>query len=77
MESYVLLVCSYVQGHFSFSSLHTLIQTSVLMTINWRDTTHFDCDYDYHTGCRNINHCQQQQSYSGLHSTGHPYSTHL
>ena len=37
-------------------------------TINWRDTTHFDSEDDYRTGCRNVSHCQQQQSYSGLHS---------
>ena len=32
------------------------------------DTTHFDSEDDYCTGCRNITHCQQQQSYSGLRS---------
>ena len=37
-------------------------------TINWRDTTHFDSEDDYCTGCRNVTHCQQQQSYSGLPS---------
>ena len=36
----------------------------------WRDTTHFDAEDDYRTGCRNVSHCQQQQSYSGLCSTG-------
>ena len=35
-------------------------------TINWRDTTHFDSEDDYSTGCRNVSHRQQQQSYSGL-----------
>ena len=39
-------------------------------TINWRDTTHFDSEDDYRTGCRNVSHCQQQQSYSGLRSPG-------
>ena len=39
-------------------------------TINWRDTTHFDSEDDYRTGCQNVSHCQQQQSYSGLHSPG-------
>ena len=29
----------------------------------------FDSEDDYRTGCRNVSHCQQQQSYSGL-----PYS---
>ena len=37
-------------------------------TINWHDTTHFDSEDDYYTGCRNVNHCQQEQSYSGLRS---------
>ena len=41
------------------------------------DTTHFDSEHDYCTGCRNISHCQQQQSYSGLRSPRHSYSTNL
>ena len=28
----------------------------------------FDSEDDYRTGCRNVSHCQQQQSYSGLRS---------
>ena len=32
-------------------------------TISWRDTTHFDSEDDYCTGCRNVSHCQQQQSF--------------
>ena len=36
-------------------------------TINLCDTTHFDSEDDYRTGCQNISHCsQQEQSYSGL-----------
>ena len=27
---------------------------------NCRDTTHFDSEDDYRTGCRNVSHCQQQ-----------------
>ena len=46
-------------------------------TINWRDATHFYSEDDYRTGCRNISHCQQQQSYSGLRSPRWPYSTYL
>ena len=38
------------------------------ITINWRDRAHFDSEDDYRTGCRNVIHCQQQQSYSGLRS---------
>ena len=30
--------------------------------MNWRDTTHFDSENDYRTGCRNVSHCQQQLS---------------
>ena len=43
----------------------------------WRDTTHFDSEDDYRTGCRNLSHCQQQQSYSGLHWTGRSNSTYF
>ena len=39
-------------------------------TINWRDTTHVDSKDDYRTGFRNVSHCQQQQSDSGLRSPG-------
>ena len=31
---------------------------------------HFDSEDDHCTGCRNVSHCQQQQSYSGLRSPG-------
>ena len=51
-------------------------QSTVYNTINWCDTTHFDSGDDYHTGCRNISHCQQQQSYSGLHSPRRSNSTY-
>ena len=46
-------------------------------TINWRDTTHFDSEDDNRTGCRNVSHCQQQQSYSGLRSPGWSNSTYF
>ena len=45
--------------------------------INWRDATHFDSEGDYRTGCRNVSHFQQQQSYSGLSSPGRSNSTYL
>ena len=45
-------------------------------TINWSDTNHFDSEDDYHTGCRNVSHCQQQ-SYSGLRSPGRSNSTYF
>ena len=41
------------------------------------DKTHFDSEDDHHTGCRNVNHCQQQQSYSGLRSPGRSNSTYF
>ena len=44
---------------------------------NWRDTTHFDSKDDYRTGCRNVSHSQQQQSYSGLRSPGQLNSTYF
>ena len=40
-------------------------------TINWRDTTHFDSEDDYRTGCRNVSHCKQQQ-YSPIQDYVHP-----
>ena len=43
-------------------------------TINWRDTTRFDSEDEC---CRNVSHCQHQQSYSGLRSPGRSNSTHI
>ena len=40
-----------------------------LNTINCLDTTHFDTEDDYLTGCQNVRQCQKQ-SYLGLHSPG-------
>ena len=36
-----------------------------------------DSEDDYCTGCRNVSHCQQQQSYSGLCSPGRSNSTYF
>ena len=38
-------------------------------------TNHFDSEDDYRTGCWNVSHRQQQQSYSELRSTGRSSST--
>ena len=47
-------------------------------TINLRDTTHFDSEDDYRTGCLNISLCsQQEQSYSGLYLPGWSNSTYF
>ena len=46
-----------------------------MIVINWRDTTH--SEDDYRTDHRNVSHCQQQQSYSGLRSTGRSNSTYF
>ena len=35
--------------------------TLVINTVNWRDTTHFDSEDDYRTGCENVSHCEQQR----------------
>ena len=35
-----------------------------------------DSEDDYRTCCRNVSHCQQQQSYSGLRSPGRSNSTY-
>ena len=45
--------------------------------MTWRDTTHFDSEDYYRTGCQNVTHCQQQQSYSGLRSLGRSNSTYI
>ena len=42
-----------------------------------RDTTHLDSEDGYRTGCRNVSHCQQQQSYSGLRSPGRSNSAYF
>ena len=46
-----------------------------MIVINWRDITH--SEDDYRTDHRNVSHCQQQQSYSGLRSTGRSNSTYF
>ena len=51
-------------------ALYSSYQTPEYNTINRRDTTHFDSEDDYRTGCRNVSHCQEQQSCSGLRSPG-------
>ena len=38
--------------------------------INWRDTTHIDSEDDYCTGCRNVSHRQEEESYTVLRSSG-------
>ena len=48
-----------------------------LNTIKWRDTNHLDSEDDYRSGCRNVSHYQQQQSYSGLRSPGRSNSTYF
>ena len=37
-------------------------QSTVYNTINWCDTTHFDSEDDYRTGCQNVSHCQLNNS---------------
>ena len=59
-------------SHFKFKTFDVLSNT-----INCRDTTHFESEDVYRTGCRNISHCQQQQSYSGLRSPGRSNSTYF
>ena len=46
-------------------------------TINRRDTTHFDPEDDYRTGCRNVSHCQQQQSFPELRPPGRSHSIYF
>ena len=60
--------------HFD-PSIVTVKQSSIVSQIVSspvvrHDTTHFDSEDDYRAVCRNISHCQQQQSNSGLRSPG-------
>ena len=52
--------------------------TRILKTARHDDTSlWFVSEDDYRTGCQNVSHCQQQQSYSGLRSPGRSNSTHF
>ena len=60
------------------SQHHSLTDRSpITLRHTRRDMTHFDSEDDYCTGCRNVSHCQQQQSYSGLRSPGQSNSTYF
>ena len=63
----------------SKSRLSLIVRVNVVLnrTVNWRDTTHFDSEDDYHTGYRNVSDCQRQQSYSGLRSQARSNSTYF
>ena len=52
----------------SFVSLDSVVFTVPV-------TFDFDSENDFRKGCRNVRHCQQQQSYSALRSPGRSYST--
>ena len=57
---------SHLQSQSEF--YHVISWNYTHNTINWRDTTHFDCEDDYRTGCRIVSHCQQQQQRSSRRS---------
>ena len=52
-------------------------QSQSLWQRAFRDFRGFDSEDDYRTGCRNVSHCQQQQSYLGLRSPGWSTSTYF
>ena len=52
------LFCCVINIFFKYD----VLSGSFYNAINWRDTTHIDSEDDYCTGCRNVSHCQQQQS---------------
>ena len=58
-------------SHFScqYAIDYGYLYHSIIKHNPWRMTVNADED-DYRTGCRNVSHCQQQQSYSGLCSPG-------
>ena len=71
-----------IQNEFCLVSpvllLHNKDSDDNYKTINLRDTTHFDSEDDYCTGCLNISLCsQQEQSYSGLYLPGRSNSTYF
>ena len=47
--------------------MNVVLNRTVVVDSDWR--------FDNRTGCRNVSHCQQQQSYSGLRSPGRSNST--
>ena len=51
--------------------------TSILFCVKGLNPGVSDSEDDYRTGCQNISHCQQQQSYSGLCSPGRSNSTYI
>ena len=54
-------------------SLDTSVSVGNNNPINWHDTTHFDSEDDYPTGCRSISHGQQQiQDYVYPHNQTQP-----
>ena len=61
-----------------FSCQHAIdygyLHHSIIKHNPWRMTVNADED-DYRTGCWNVSHCQQQQSYSGLRSPERSNST--
>ena len=74
-EAFSLLICL-DDIKFVLLSLFTHIETiwqtiwlTICVVVIFRD----DC----RTGCRNVSHCQQQQSYSGLRSPGRSKSTYF
>ena len=69
-----------VSGLASLSVLRRTRQTGKLTNQGNNQqlkTTRFDSEDDYRTGRRNVSHCQQQQSYSGLRSPRRSFSTYL
>ena len=46
--------------------VNVVLNRTVLLTV----TDVLDSEDDYRTGCQNVSHCQQKQSYSGICSPG-------
>ena len=61
--------------------MNVVLNRTVVVDSDWRFDnlcgSHLQSQSDYCTGCRNVSHCQQQQSYSGLHSPGRTNSTYF
>ena len=67
-----LVLLFYYYYHYFVGVWVSCLVTSILLLLSW-----VLWQYDYHTDYRNVSHCQQQQSYSGLHSPWWSNSTYF
>ena len=70
---------SFRKDWYSFLSFSFLViidrRKTQILILAWRALKHTSDQYKHRTSHRNVSHCQQQQSYSGLRSSGRSNST--